>query len=129
MTKLLLPEKILFGLSALIIVAAGALGYYLIDGEPAIKGLVSSGHNHLMSFAFGAILFGLVLNWLNVSEQKKMWMGYWMCATFLGPIALIYAGFSGQTALLKFTSPIFNGSFVILWFLLAIAIFNSRSKR
>lgn len=58
-------EKILFGSAAAVIGAFSALGFYLIEGEPAIKSLVVTGHNHILSFAYGAILFGLLLKAVN----------------------------------------------------------------
>lgn len=42
-----------------------------------------------------------------------------MSLTYLGPIALIYAGFTGKTGFLMYTSPLFEGSFVVLWALMA----------
>ena len=124
MTK---SEKYLVGISALIIALFSALGFYLIEGAPKIKSLVASGHNHMLSFAFGAVLFALVLSKLNVGGGVKKWLSIWMVLTFLGPLALIYAGFTGNTGMLQFTSPLFMGSFVLLWLWLAYAVFSQTS--
>ena len=111
-------EKIVFGVAALVITAGSAFGFYLIQGEPVIKSLVASGHNHLLSFAYGGILFGLLLGRIGIAETKKWWLAVWMSLTYLGPVALIYAGLTGKTGFLMYTSPPLEGSFVVLWALM-----------
>lgn len=118
MTYLQKWEKVIFALAALVIAGVSAIGFYLIEGEPAIKQLVVTGHNHTLSFAYGAILFGLLLRHVMVSEKKKMMLSLWMSATYLGPAALMAAGVLGRTDFLMFTSPVFEGSFVLLWAIL-----------
>lgn len=115
MTYLQKWEKVIFGAAALVIAAVSAVGFYLIQGEPAIKQLVVTGHNHTLSFAYGAILFGLLLRHVAISERRKLVLAWWMSTTYLGPIALMVAGMLGRTDFLMFTSPVFEGSFVVLW--------------
>lgn len=122
-------EKYLVGISALVVVVFSALGFYLIEGAPKIKSLVVSGHNHMLSFAYGALLFALILSKLAISDRAKKWLSLWMSLTFLGPLALIYAGFTGNTGILTFTSPLFMGSFVLLWLWLAYAVFSQSSSQ
>lgn len=64
-------EKIIFGIVALVITAGGAFGFYLIQGAPVMKTLAVSGHNHLLSFAYGGILFGLLLGRVSIAETKN----------------------------------------------------------
>ncbi|MEK7520968.1 MAG: hypothetical protein AAB560_02720 [Patescibacteria group bacterium] len=111
-------EKILFGSAAAVIGVFSALGFYLIEGEPVIKSLVITGHNHILSFAYGAILFGLLLKIVNLTEPRKIVLSVWMATTFFGPLALICAGFTGNTSFLPVTSPVFEGSFVVLWLII-----------
>lgn len=115
MTYLQKWEKVIFEAAALVIAAVSAVGFYLIQGEPAIKQLVVTGHNHTLSFAYGAILFGLLLRHVAISERRKLVLAWWMSTTYLGPIALMVAGMLGRTDFLMFTSPVFEGSFVVLW--------------
>ena len=125
MTKLSRWEKLLYGIAILIIVVFTGLGFYLIEGEPAIESLVASGHNHILSFAYGAILFGMLLGRTAINDMSKWWLSVWMSLTYLGPLALIYAGFTGQTGHLSVTSPLFMGSFVVLWALLLLQLMKS----
>ena len=127
MNQLTLSEKIIFGTAIFVIVAFSALGFYLIDAEPKIKSLVVSGHNHILSFAYGAILFGLLLGKITLPESRKVLLAVWMSLTYLGPLDLIYAGISGNTSLLSLTSPLFMGSFVALWFIMFYLLLR-RSK-
>lgn len=120
-------EKIIFG-SATFIVAAGSIfGFYLVQGEPAIKSLVASGHSHVLSFAYGAILYGLLMRRLTFFERTKTALAAWMSLTYFGPIALILAGLTGNTGFLMYTSPIFEGSFVLLWMIMAYNFLLKRS--
>ncbi len=121
-------EKYLIIVSSLVLAIFSGFGFYLIRGQPAIKDLVVSGHNHTLSFAYGGILFALILANLNISEEMKTWLAYWMSLTFLGPIALIYAGLTGNTSILQYTDIIFQGSFVVLWILLAYFVGISKQK-
>ncbi len=122
MGKLSGSEKYLIIVSALVIVIFSALGFYLIDGAPKIKSLVAAGHNHILSFAYGALLFAWVIRRATVSEGVKKGLAVWMSLTFLGPLALIYAGFTGKTGLLDTTGVLFEGSFVVLWLIAAYLI-------
>lgn len=120
-------EKLIFTIAIIVITVFSALGFYLIDAEPKIKTLVVSGHNHILSFAYGAILFGLLLRFTGLPETVKRWLAVWMSVTYLGPLALIWAGLSGKTDILQFTSPLFMGSFVVLWLILAVQLARPRS--
>jgi len=122
-------EKYLFVVSASVITVFSALGFYLIDAEPKIKSLVVSGHNHILSFAFGAILFGLIMMNLEIKESTKKWLSIWMSLTFLGPLGLIYAGIFGDTSMLTVTGALFEGSFVLLWLILLYFIIKTPTQR
>jgi len=123
------PVKYLVGISAVIIAVFSSLGFYLVRGTPVSKELVASGHNHILSFAYGAILFALLLKKLDVSNTVKWILAVWMTLSFLGPLDLIYAGFTGDRAYLSFTSPAFNGSFVVLWLAMAYFVVTSKDKK
>jgi len=115
-------QKYLFTVSSLVLAIFSSLGFYLIRGNPPIKTLVVSGHTHMLEFAFGAILFGLILNLTKVSDKAQMWLSIWMSLTFFGPGALIYGGLTGNTSFLLYTDALFQGSFVVLWVLLAYMV-------
>lgn len=121
-------EKILFGIAAFIITAFSAFGFYLIQGKPKIASLAAAGHNHVLSFAYGAILFGFLLRFLMVPERRKLALAWWMSLTYLGPIALIWAGLTGNSAFLKYTSPVFEGSFAILWLILFWMLLRQKAR-
>lgn len=112
-------QKYLFTVSSIVLAIFSSLGFYLIRGTPPIKTLVVSGHTHMLEFAFGAILFGLVLGKTQVSEKVQSALAIWMSLTFFGPLALIYAGMVGNTSFLATTDALFQGSFVVLWLILA----------
>lgn len=118
-------QKYLYTVSALVLAVFSSLGFYLVRGTPPIKDLVVSGHNHMLSFAFGAILFGLVLSKTKASEKVQKWLAVWMSLTFIGPGALIYAGMVGNTGFLTTTDALFQGSFVVLWLILGYFVAKS----
>ncbi len=122
-------EKYLFGVAAFVLAVVSGIGFYLIGAKPKIQSLVVSGHSHTLLFAFGAILFGLLMRVAGTGEGAKRWLGFWFTLTFLGPISLIYAGVTGSTALLKWTSPLFYGSFVALWLLMAWMVANAGNSQ
>lgn len=115
-------QKYLFTVSSLVVAIFSSLGFYLIRGNPPIKALVVSGHTHMLEFAFGAILFGLVLNLTKVSEKVQTGLAVWMSLTFFGPLALIIAGMIGNTSFLSVTDALFQGSFVVLWLILGYLV-------
>lgn len=119
-------EKIIFSIAVLVIVIFSAFGFYLIEGEFKIKSLAVSGHAHVLLFAYGAILFGLLMKIVDISEFKKRVLAVLMSLTYLAPIALIYAGFTGSAAILQITGPIFEGLFVILWAKMLYLIFRQK---
>ncbi len=129
MEKITGSQKYLFVVSALTIAIFSALGFYLIDGEPKIKSLVVTGHNHILSFAYGALLFAFVLSTLSVPETRKKLLSIWMSLTFLGPLSLMYAGFTARTGLLEITGPLFEGSFVLVWLIVAFLVLSEKRER
>ncbi len=112
-------QKYLIIVSSLVLAIFSSLGFYLVRGNPPIKNLVVSGHAHMLEFAFGAILFALALNITKISDRTQKWLAIWMSLTFFGPGALIYAGMTGNTGFLSVTGALFEGSFVVLWLILA----------
>lgn len=115
-------EKIIFGGAALVIFIFSSLGFYLINGEPPIKSLVISGHSHILLFAYGAILFGLLLSKVRATDSLKKILAILFTLTYLGPLDLVYAGQSGVTKLLAYSSPLFMGLFVVLWLWLFVLL-------
>lgn len=126
MSSLSGSEKYLLGISSLVIAIFSGFGFYLIEAQPAIKALVVSGHSHIIEFAFGAILYAILLGKLGLGENARTWLSIWMSTTFLGPLALIYGGITGNTSMLATTSILFEGSFVLLWLIAAYSVFTSR---
>lgn len=122
-------EKYLFSVSAGTIALFSGLGFYLIHGTPKIKSLVASGHNHMLSFAFGAMIFGLIVHLLGLSEKQQRYLSIWMTISFLGPLFLIVAGVTGYTKFLVYTDAVFQGSFVVLWVILISYILSSGKKK
>ncbi len=118
-------QKYLFTVSAIVLAVFSSLGFYLVRGTPPIKTLVVSGHTHMLEFAFGAVLFGLVLSQTKVSDKVQKWLAVWMSLTFIGPGALIYAGMTGNTSFLSTTDALFQGSFVVLWLILGFFVAKS----
>ena len=120
-------EKIIFSIAVLVIVIFSAFGFYLIEGEFKVKSLAVSGHAHVLLFAYGAILFGLLMKTIDIAEFKKRILAVLMSLTYLAPIMLIYAGFTGNTAVLQVSGPIFEGLFVILWAKMLYLIFKQKT--
>lgn len=127
MDKLSGYEKYLYLVSSLMIVLSGALGFVLIYTKPQIESLMASGHSHLIGFAMAAILFGYLLRFISLSTGEKWIMAVWTSLTFVGPLTLIYAGYSGTTSMLKMSGIIFEGSFVLMWLVMIFALAKAKT--
>lgn len=121
-------EKIIFSIAVLVIVIFSAFGFYLIEGEFKIKSLAVSGHAHVLLFAYGAILFGLLMRALDISEFKKRALAIAMSLTYIAPIMLIYASFTGSTAILQISGPLFEGLFIVLWAKMLYLLLKQKSS-
>lgn len=121
----------LFLVPASLAMAAGsALGFYLVRGEPAIPGLVTSGHVHLLLFALSAIAMHYLVSQLEKpAVGLARWMGGLSMLTYTMPIALLIAGFVGNTAYLRYTTGIGGGALVVIWLVMAVLLlFRPKQK-
>lgn len=114
--------KRLFYVPAAFIISLGSLlGFFLIHGEPKIESLFSSGHTHVILFAMCAILFVHLLNHIDgVTDKMGMWLAVLTLIAYILPIGLLIAGYSGDTAHLKWTTPLGGIPLAFNWMLIGI---------
>lgn len=127
-------EKLVFVVSAGVIVILSLLGFYLVKVKiPEPYGhLVKAGHSHGLCFAFAAIFYALLLRNVDLSEKGKKYLSYWLLITFLGPFGLLLAGLSRQMNFLTITSIVGEGSFVLVWIILYFLLltkFRAKGRR
>lgn len=116
--------KQLFYVPAAFIIAIGSLlGFYVIHGEPKIEGLVSSGHGHLILFALSAIIFVHALTHVEgLTDKAAMWLALLTLISYILPIGLLVAGYTGETAHLRWTTPLGGIPLAFNWLLLGILL-------
>ncbi len=129
MKKIYYREKLVFVVSAGVIVLLSLFGFYLakVEISEPFGHLVKAGHSHGLLFTFAAIFYVLLLKMVNLSQRLKEYLSYWVLVTFLGPFGLLFAGLSHQMSFLMITSLIGEGSFVLVWailFFLLLKRFN-----
>lgn len=124
-------SRILFFWGAAWLVFLGIMGTWLHSAEYPIKGLVVSAHNHGMSFAFGALLAGLIIWKFNKLADFWKWIvAILVIVSFLLPLGLLIGGMTGNPGnWMTVTSAIGGWGFVVYWIIIGLVSLFWRGKK